>query len=123
MSDEPTMAEKLAAFHNHQLLAKPGTYYSVAQAGELEAGGRFAVSREKEVPLQAAGSPWAADMGTAPALGYSVEAQEACGTPAEIEASIRRLEASTPGASTGTAVVPPAPPVEHAAVPKFRRRF
>jgi hypothetical protein len=84
---------------------EPTTYHALAQAGiELEGTGRFAaqqavVGRDPSpYPAQPAG-PWAgADpVPSEEPLGESVERVEPVGTPAEVQASIERLERKREG--------------------------
>jgi hypothetical protein len=127
MTDEPTQSEKLAALHNDRLL-KRATYSHVVELyDDTRPHGRFAVGASQpltQYPTQPPHSPWfdARFNGPDP-LGYSVDAMEPVGSPAEIEASIRRLEAaaSTP---TPSPCAVSAKPVEAAASPPptIRRR-
>jgi hypothetical protein len=117
--DEPTQAEKRAVLDNDRRVA----YSQVVELYNPQPGGRFAVSSKPvtEVPRQPAWSPWHHDpVGLEPPLGYSVDEMVAVGTPAEVEASIRQLEAATrPAPSPCSAQRPPS--VSGAASP-FRRR-
>jgi len=122
---EPTQSEKLAALHN-DLLFKRGTAYSdvVDLYDDSRPHGRFAVGARQpvtEYPRQPPGSPWSgvpALNGPDP-LGYSVDAMEPVGSPAEVEASIKRLEAATQPAPTSPCV---SATVAGAASPTIRRR-
>lgn len=77
------------------------TYFGRAQSALDEAGGRPAAQSQPQVtgagarvPTLPANSPWARDpVPTEPPLGELVNAFEPVGTPAEIEASIRRRQA------------------------------
>jgi hypothetical protein len=94
MTHEPTQAEKRAVLDNDRRVA----YADVVDLYNPQPGGRFAVSSKPvtEVPRQPAHSPWHHDpVGLEPPLGYSVDEMEPVGTPAEVEASIRQLEAAT----------------------------
>jgi hypothetical protein len=95
--DEPTQAEKLAALHNDRLLR--AAYSDVVDLyDDTRPHGRFAVGARQpitEYPRQPEGSPWHHDpLGPEPPLGYSVDQMEPVGSPAEVEASIQRLEAA-----------------------------
>jgi hypothetical protein len=88
------------------------TYLAFAEADALDgAGGRFAALPEQKpsvvgakaetsYPQQPEGSPWANEpSGTEPALGYSVEDQDAVGEPHE---QARSAAAIARSASTGS---------------------
>jgi hypothetical protein len=98
MTDEPTQADKLEVLRNDQRVA----YSHVVELYNPQPGGRFAIGAQQpvtQVPRQPPHSPWHHDpVGLEPPLGYSIDQMEPVGTPAEVEASIRQLEAaaSTP---------------------------
>jgi hypothetical protein len=100
MSDEPTMAEKRTVLENDRRVA----YSQVVDLFNTQPGGRFAAASGQpltEYPRQPPTSHWHHDpVGLEPPLGYSVNEMVAVGTPAEVEASIRQLEAATRPAPT-----------------------
>jgi hypothetical protein len=125
MADEPTQAEKLAALDNDLLLKRGPAYSHVVELyDDTRPHGRFAIGARQplaEHPRQPPGSPWSgvpALNGPDP-LGYSVDAMEPVGSPAEVEASIKRLEAATQLAPSSPCV---AATVAGAASPTIRRR-
>jgi hypothetical protein len=119
--DEPTQAEKLAALHNDRLLKRGVAYSQVVDLYNPQPGGRFAIGAQQpltEYPRQPAHSHWHHDpIGLEPPLGYSVDQMEPVGTPAEVEASIRQLEAATQPTPTSSGMCSAAqrPPVSGAA--------
>jgi hypothetical protein len=96
MTDEPTQADKRAVLDNDRRVA---AYADVVELFNPQPGGRFAIGAQQpvtQVPRQPPHSPWHHDpVGLEPPLGYSVNEMVAVGTPAEVEASIRQLEAAT----------------------------
>ena len=87
-----TNADKLAALHNQKLLRKGTSLADLADVFDPPRAGRFAPQAGKVSELVA--PIWAGqDNVTEPPLGYDINAQEPTGTPAEVEASIRQLEA------------------------------
>lgn len=81
----------------------PNTYFARAQAdADLEAQGRFKKQVESpvtaipQVPMQPASSYWHDNpVPSEPPLGFDVNAMTPIGTAAEVERSIRELEART----------------------------
>jgi hypothetical protein len=86
------------------------TYFSRAQADADDAGGRYAKLNPAKItgstpapsyPTQPGNSPWASSPvppnRASDELGFSINDQEAVGTPAEIEQSIRALKADVVG--------------------------
>lgn len=83
---------------------QPTTFHQLALAGlELEAGGRYAqdtrVTGSDPAPYPAlpAGSPWSDPQPIEPPTGENIDAADPTGTPAEIEASIARIERDRSG--------------------------
>jgi hypothetical protein len=118
MTDEPTQAEKRAVLRNDQRVA---AYADVVDLyDDTRPHGRFAVGARQpvtQIPRQPSTSPWSgipALNGPEP-LGHSIEAMESVGSPAEIEASIKRLETAAtptpvPCAASAAPVAPASPP-------------
>jgi hypothetical protein len=76
----------------------PTTFHQLALAGlELEAGGRYAQDAQvtgttPSVDYPAASGPWSDPQPPEPPTGENIDAAEPVGTPAEIEASLERIE-------------------------------
>jgi hypothetical protein len=78
----------------------PTTFFELANAGIAleEAGGRFSaasrvVGSEPVPTYPPASGPWSEPQPPEPPTGENIDAAEPVGTPAEIEASLRKAEA------------------------------
>lgn len=122
MKDEPTQAEKRAVLRNDQRVA---AYSHVVDLyDDTRPHGRFAVGARQpvtQVPRQPEHSPWSADsvrFNGPDELGFSIDQMAPVGSAAEIETSIRQLEAATRPAPSSS----PARPTVAGAASPFRRR-
>jgi hypothetical protein len=99
IENDTSQSERREILRNDRLARSTYLDHAIARA-EDEAGGRFAkqapttVTGGPQYPRQPAGSPWSQGhvVGPEAPLGFSVDAIEPVGTPAEVQRSIERNE-------------------------------
>jgi hypothetical protein len=107
LSSQQEEQDRRETLLNDQKVRLGGTFLDFAQAAASDIGGRFAAHSKELVvgstpgpiyPALPASSPWsgADPVGLEPPLGQDLNIVEPCGTPSEIEASIRALEPRDP---------------------------
>jgi hypothetical protein len=98
-SERKEQAERKAVLDNDRKVREGATFLDHARAEASEPRGRFSATNKETVvgsmpTVNYPAAPnWSPDpVPPEPSLGVEVDAQEAVGTPQEIEASIKKLE-------------------------------